>query len=192
MMRNVYNILVNILEVKRSFRRPRCKEKAKRQLGKSVGIRIRLTRLQTETCGGLLWRTLVARSGNWGSIYGKAFIDTISNHRRFKYSVLCRSALIFSPLFCSVILCSYLLCPALFCYALLLSSLLCSVLFCYVLLLSSLLCSVLSCSALIFSVLFCYALFLSSLLCSVPLCSYLLCSVLFCSALLCSTGLDKW
>lgn len=38
-----------------------------------------------------LWLTLVARSGNWGSIYGKAFIDTIRNQRRFEHSVLfCR------------------------------------------------------------------------------------------------------
>lgn len=53
---------------------------------KSVGMRIRFTTKDRD-----LWRTLVARNGNWGSIFGKAFIDIISNQWRFKHSVLfCR------------------------------------------------------------------------------------------------------
>jgi hypothetical protein len=69
MMRNVYDIFVKILEVKRSSGRPKCKEKAKRQLEKSVGMRTRLTRLKTETCGEILWHAVETGVHIWQGIY---------------------------------------------------------------------------------------------------------------------------
>ena len=87
MIRNVYNIVDNKLEGKRSFERPRCKEKAKRQWGKIGWGDDQINMAKDRD----LWRTVVERNGNCGSILGKAFIDTISNQWRFKHSVLfCR------------------------------------------------------------------------------------------------------
>ena len=103
MMRNVCNTLVNKLEVKRSFGRPRRMEKARRQWGKSVGMRIGLTRLKTETCGGLLWHAVET-----GVSYIWQGIDTIRNQRCFKHSDLLCSALLCSALLCSVLFFSVL------------------------------------------------------------------------------------
>ena len=102
MMRNVYSISVNKLEVNRSFGTAIRKEKAKRQWGKSVGMRSRLTRLKTETCGGLSWHAVET-----GVPYMARHLLTQSATNDVSSILFCcsvSSSVLFCSLFCSVLL----------------------------------------------------------------------------------------